>query len=111
MNNDEKLFNEKIRGIYAAIEANANINYKEFKNISIKLDRIEEQTTKTNDRVTKLELNEKERYNKCPNTTEVKEIQNNLLEYKMFKKYPKLFFILGSLIGLLFIAQFIFSII
>jgi len=97
MTRDEReLFNEKIRGIYAAIDANANINNEHFKTQTEILTRIEAQTTKTNGRVTELEetvhnleLQDKDHVLSCPHGTRIGEIDRDLEEYRMAKRYPK----------------------
>lgn len=94
-----KYIEEKFRGFTKLMDAN-------FNNVLDKLDSIEEQTKKTNGRVTKLEqeveqikLDDINHIIKCPLNNEVKQIKDDLLEYKFMKKYPKL-----SLIGLAFIG-------
>ena len=72
-----ELIEEKFRGCYARMDSN-------FELIHQKLGSIEKQTTLTNNRVTKVE--------------------DNLLEYKFFQKYPKLFAIVIILVGLSTVA-------
>jgi len=91
----------------------------EFKRIHETLGYIKEQTTKTNSRVTHLEdavielrLADSTHIINCPLGIEVKnikegvkenkdEIDKELLEYKFFKKYPKMILIIIALISLL----------
>lgn len=91
MTKDEKeLFNEKIKGLYAAISANADIQHERDNVILEKLDRIEQQTTKTNGRVTILEDKELKHIIECPVQKQVDEMKEDLFEYRIFKKYPKI---------------------
>jgi hypothetical protein len=89
-----------------------------FSDVNKTLERIENQTTKTNGRVNELEkkvndlqIEELTHVLKCPQTDKIVKIQTalddykleqdkNLTEYNFFKKYPKaaLMLILGSLI-------------
>ena len=112
MNPEEKeLFNEKIKGIYAAIDANAEINSSHFKQITETLDRIEIQTTKTNgnvklnqERIHLLDLENKSHIIDCPQVPRIKEIETDLSEYKMVKKYPKFSLAAMIIFGLVLIA-------
>jgi len=69
-----------------------------FEGVHIELAAIKEQTTKTNNRVTHLE-DQRDEYLKTRVSTDmledvdrkVGEIQEDLLEYRFFKKYPKIF--------------------
>ena len=67
----------------------------QFKAVHDRLDAIEKQTIKTNGRVTDLEkdmfkirLEDKENYTTCPNTSKIDKMNEDLMEYKMTKKYP-----------------------
>jgi hypothetical protein len=56
MTNTEKdLYNEKIAGVHAMIQANADVQAKVTEQVINTLDRIETQVMKTNVRVTRLE--------------------------------------------------------
>jgi uncharacterized protein YoxC len=68
-----------------------------FHNVQDELTAIKEQTTRTNSRVNHVEDDIKELKKseaahliKCPAMPKIESIETNLLEYKMFKKYPKL---------------------
>lgn len=82
---------ECFKGIRSEIRAG-------FDNIHIELTAIKEQTTKTNNRVTHLE-DEKVEYLKTRVSTDmlkavnekVESMREDLLEYKFFKKYPRIF--------------------
>lgn len=89
---EKELIEEKFKGLHALLHAR-------FENVEDRLDRIEEQTTKTNGRVTKLE--DKQHASEiiaathvinCPNVSKIKAIEDDLLEYKFSKKYPKIFY-------------------
>ena len=88
-NPERELFDENIRGLYAAIDANATVDNEHFKNISQTLKTILAQTTKTNGRVNAIELNDKDHLIACPQIARIDKINEELLEYKMMKKYPK----------------------
>ena len=69
----------------------------EFKRVHETLNVIKEQTIKTNNRVSHLEdtvvdlrIKEVEHVKNCPVAPDVKQIKDDLLEYKFFKTYPKL---------------------
>lgn len=78
-----ELIEEKFRGMAALMNAH-------FENLEDRLERIEEQTTKTNGRVTELEKKELTHIQSCPVAPKVEKINEELAEYKMFKKYPKI---------------------
>lgn len=75
---EQELFDEKIKGIKALIISHQDVEVEKNKLIMEKLNNIEVQTTKTNGRVTK-------------HDEEIQCINTELMEYRMFKKYPKLF--------------------
>jgi hypothetical protein len=77
------LIEEKFKGLASLINAR-------FENVEDRLDRIEEQTKKTNGRVTELEQKELTHIITCPNVPKIEKINEELTEYKMFKKYPKI---------------------
>ena len=110
-NNDYRdLLNEKFSRVYAQMDANFDLIHEKLKNI-------EDQTKKTNGRVNKLEdeveiikLNEKDHLINCPQTYKIERIEDNLLEYKFMKKYPKISIIAMGIFGItliiLTLAQF-----
>jgi len=71
-------------------EGLAKIMSAQFINVHDKLDAIEKQTTRTNGRVTELETKESTHVVNCPVAAKVERIDGELIEYRMFKKYPKL---------------------
>jgi hypothetical protein len=84
MTKDEKLLiDEKFHGLASLINAR-------FENVEDRLERIEGQTTKTNGRVSALEEKELTHIITCPNVPKIEKINEELAEYKMFKKYPKM---------------------
>ena len=84
-NEDYKLFlNERFEGFSKLMRA-------EFINVHEKLAAIEKQTTKTNNRVSKLEEKESTHIINCPVAPKVEQIDKDLSEYRMIKKYPKVF--------------------
>lgn len=84
MTKDEReLFDEKFKGLTSLINAR-------FENVEDRLVRIEAQTTKTNGRVSELEQKELTHIITCPNVPKIEKINEDLAEYKMFKKYPKM---------------------
>ena len=100
----------------AAIDANAEINKEHFKTLTEILKRIESQTTKTNGRVTVLEervhemdLQDWEHLLNCPQAPRVDQINKDLEEYRVAKKYPKLtagvLVVIGAGVILLWLAQ------
>ena len=80
---ERELIDEKFRGIASLINAR-------FENVEDRLVRIEAQTTKTNGRVTSLEHKELTHIQNCPMSPKIEKINEELAEYKMFKKYPKI---------------------
>lgn len=78
-----ELIEEKFKGLTTLMNAH-------FENVDERLDRIEEQTKKTNGRVTELEHKELTHIINCPQTAKIEKINEELTEYKMFKKYPKI---------------------
>jgi len=81
--NDYRLYLEsKFEGLTKHLNA-------EFINIHNTLDKIEEQTTKTNGRVSELETEMIKHPLECAKARE-----EDLMEYRMIKKYPKIFLFL-----------------
>lgn len=84
MTKDEReLIDEKFTGLTHLINAR-------FETIEDRLERIEGQTTKTNGRVTSLEHKELTHIQNCPVSPKIEKINEELAEYKMLKKYPKI---------------------
>ena len=86
--NDYRLYLEsKFEGLTKHLNA-------EFINIHNTLDKIEEQTTKTNGRVSELETEMIKHPIECPTAKEIAAVKEDLIEYRMIKKYPKIFLFL-----------------
>jgi len=88
-----------------------NIKYFEekFNRVFDKLDSIDKRLNTLNGKVVeqekRLQLIEKEdlkHYAACPNTKVMNDLSNELMEYRMMKKYPKLF-IIGA--GVFFVGS------
>lgn len=73
---------ERFNGINTLMNAH-------FITVNERLENIEEQTTKTNGKVVELEKKEISHIVDCPNIIKIQTINDELLEYKIFKKYPK----------------------
>lgn len=78
----------------------------QFINVHDKLDSIERQTFKTNGRVTELEAKESTHVINCPIATDVKKINEDLEEYRMIKRYPKIVIMIISIFVLTTIYGF-----
>jgi hypothetical protein len=113
---EKELFNEKIKGIYAALDANANINNEHFKRITEYLERIEAQTMKTNGRVSNaeekihtLELMDKDHYVKCPQIPRIDKLEVRATKFSLIEKYPVIFLVgvvvFGAAVIVGFLAQ------
>jgi len=99
-NEDYRLFlNERFEGLAKVMRA-------QFINIHDKLDAIEEQTTKTNNRVSKLEEKEATHIINCPIAPKVEQLNEDLAEYRMIKKYPKIFIGIIAFSVIMFIYGF-----
>lgn len=98
MTKDEReLIDEKFRGIASLINAR-------FENVEDRLVRIEAQTTKTNGRVSELEHKELTHIQNCPMSPKIDKINEELSEYRLFIKHPKLGIAIIAGAVLLFIA-------
>ena len=84
-------------------EGLAKVMSAQFINIHDKLDGIEKQTTKTNNRVGKLEDKEVNHIINCPVAPKVDQIDKDLAEYRMIRKYPKIGVTLIAFTVILFI--------
>jgi len=85
-----KLFDEKLKGIHIKMDA-------EFTVVNSELRQIKSQTTLTNSRVNHLEddvrelrISTNEHAIECPAMEKIEKIDEELMEYKVFKKYPKI---------------------
>lgn len=85
-----ELIEEKFRGMVALMNAHFE-NLEDWKDdMKQNITEIKAQTTKTNGRVTELEKKELTHIQSCPVAPKVEKINEELAEYKMFKKYPKI---------------------
>jgi len=87
---EKELINEKFTTLTTLMNAH-------FLTIDDRLFKIETQTTKTNGsvrdnekRIVELEKADIEHIVRCPAIPQIQEINDQLAEYKMFKKYPKI---------------------
>jgi len=99
-----------------------NLDYREllnekFAHVNEKLELIHEQTLKTNGRVNALEVRvnflEKEEavhVLKCPNVAKIEQVNEELMEYRMMKKYPKAFIVMLWISGASIVAITLHSI-
>jgi hypothetical protein len=74
----------------ARFEGIAKLMNAQFTDVHERLDEIRIQTTKTNGRVTSLEDQVMNHPVNCPVVPKVDKIYNDLEEYRLIKKYPKL---------------------
>jgi hypothetical protein len=93
---------EKFTGLSKLINAR-------FENVDDRLERIEEQTKKTNGRVNYLEEKEYTHYTTCPNSVKIDSIYKELDEYRFILKYPKLFVGAIVIIVILTLSTFVRS--
>ena len=102
------MIGDTVKGIHLQIDAEFRVLNERINSTNQILERVERQTTKTNDRVTTLESkvqiaanDELKHIITCPQIEIIKdfkedsnsrfeELDNNLFEYKMLKTYPKL---------------------
>lgn len=90
INEDYKLFlNEKFDRIFA-----------ENKEIKEDIKAIKED-------INNLKLQDEKHYISCPNNKKIEKINDDLIEYKVIKKYPKYFITSLVLYGILFIVLFL----
>ena len=73
---------------------------EKFKGVSDKLDYIKEQVDRTNNRVTELEAKDVEHLLRCPQKEKIEKIEEELIEYRVIKKYPKFFIVSVVIVGL-----------
>ncbi len=85
----------KLRIIQGELAHHIEMHEKEMEGLHSKLDQILDQARKTNGRVTHLEsevhrldLQNANHVNNCPNSTKIEEINKNLLEYNFLQKHP-----------------------
>ena len=92
-----KYLEQKFKGNSEAIKGIGKLVNAQFITVHERLDEIKTQTTKTNsrvdhleDKVQNIELSEATHVINCPVNPKVTLLSEELLEYKMFKKYPKI---------------------
>lgn len=106
----KELFEEKFKGLHLQMDTEFALLNERINSTNTILERVEQQTIRTNGRVTALE----EKVSKvttaetlhivnCPNTEEIKKLKENQLEYNFIKKYPKLTIGAIAIIVILFI--------
>lgn len=89
INTLKELFNEKFRGLTTHMNAQfENVNDK-LETIEKRLDEVYKDIASDDDRITIIEKNELTHLVTCPQILRVNKIEEDLLEYKMAKKYPK----------------------
>jgi hypothetical protein len=105
----KELFEEKLKSIHIQLDS-------EFAVVNNRLAAIEEQTRKTNGRITKLEelsnihtLAINTQQINCPNTKKISEMDKNMEDVNFFIRHPKLFIAGMATVILLTIATFINS--
>lgn len=85
---------------------------EKFKRVFDKLEHIHTEVKRTNGRVTKLEDQVKQielhdREDLCPNTEKVQKIEEELMEYRFVRKYPRVFLIGAVIFGVSAIILFL----
>jgi len=75
----------------------------EFTVVNSALKYIKEQVGRTNNRVNELEAKDVEHLLRCPQKEKIDNIEKELLEYKIFKKYPKFFIASMVIVGIVII--------
>lgn len=103
----KELFEEKLKSIHIQLDS-------EFAVVNNRLAAIEEQTRKTNGRVTELEklsnlhtLTLNTSQINCPNTRKIAEMDKNMEDVNFFIRHPKLFIAGMATVIILTIATFI----
>lgn len=99
---DDKLdvVSANIKGIHIQMDAEFKTVNERLHNLDQRLEKVEIQTTKTNGRVTDLEKGQPQHLLSCPQIEKIAELEkkvdnnkkendDNLIEYTIFKKYPK----------------------
>lgn len=95
---EKELFDTSFSGLAKLINA-------QFEAQAESISRIEAQTLKTNGRVTELEHKELTHFQTCPQVKKIEDIDKELVEYRMVKKYPKSSLILLVVTIILLIAS------
>jgi hypothetical protein len=95
---ERELFEEKFTGLGKLINA-------QFEAQADCINRIEAQTLKTNGRVTDLEHKELTHFQTCPQIEPIRKINEDLAEYRMVKKYPKIAVVILSIAVIVLLAS------
>jgi hypothetical protein len=99
LNDDYKLFlDERFKGISTLINS-------QFIDVHDRLQKIEAQTTKTNGRVNKLEIDNITHPINCPQGPKIEEINKTLADIRFFIKYPKLAVGIASVFIFIFLSS------
>lgn len=92
-----KVVEEKIKSVHIQMDTQFKLVHERLANLDGRLEKVEIQTTKTNGRVSDLEkktnnieLKEATHILSCPNIEKINKINEDLSEYRFFKKYPKI---------------------
>ena len=100
---DYRLYLEgEFKGLHKLMNAQFDTVHDKFDSLEKKTDRIEAQTIRTNCRVTDLEVKDIKHIIDCPVAIDLKEVKDDLIEYKMIKKYPKI--MIGIIVVFVFIG-------
>lgn len=83
----------KLTALHAELKAGIDIQANNIVEMNKKLDRILEQTTKTNGRVTNLEIANASHFSDCPQAKRIDDMEKGLLDYNFFQKHPKTFLV------------------
>lgn len=78
---------------------------EKFKGVHVKLDYITTAVDKTNGRVNAIEAKEIEHNLNCPQRPKIDKMEEELLEYRMLKKYPRFFVVTTVLFGIILILM------
>jgi hypothetical protein len=81
---DYRLYlDEKFKGLTTSMNG-------QFMEVHERLDKIDLQTSKTNERVSELELEKIKHIITCPQIPKIEKINTNLEDYRVFLRHPKL---------------------
>src|SRR3972149_11434315 len=109
-NPDYRLYlEEKFEGLAKHINAQFVNVHDKLDNLDQKTGRVEKQTIKTNGRVTQLEIDSANHVINCPVAPKIDKIEEDLMEYRMAKKYPKIMIgiiVIFVLLGIYWASQF-----
>lgn len=99
---DYRLYLEsEFKGLHKLMNAQFSTVHDKLESLEKEVGEVREQTTRTNGRVNDIESREVTRVVNCPVAAKVEKIDEDLTEYRILKKYPKL--------GITIIAVFVLS--